>query len=89
MLLEAAQRHASSNKGKALRGEPFWLCNAGGPGAPFPCPIGCDSPQTCPAGAVLAPVQPILGPAPGGVGAGLAFPIAKGFGQLLNLNCAV
>ena len=40
MFSEAAYRHGTSNKGKALRGEPFYLC--GTPPNAGPCPIGCD-----------------------------------------------
>ena len=81
LWVDAAHRHGNSNLGLALRGEPFYLCGAG------PCP-GMDGPDKQPSAVQAGPI-PILNAAPNGVGAGTWYPVAKGFGQLLNLNCAV
>ena len=80
LWIHAAYRHGESNKGRALKGEVFYLCGT----APCCEALTCDNPS-----AVLVGPIPILQPPPVGVGAGTWFPIAKGFGQLLNLNCAV
>jgi hypothetical protein len=87
-FFDAANRHGNSNLGLALRGEPFYLCGPAAGAAPTgPCPAG-EGPSTQPT-AVQAGPLPILQNGPGGVGAGTWYPVAKGFGQLLNLNCAV
>jgi len=75
LFFEAYVRHANSEKGKALRGEAFLGC--GTPTAP--CASADD-----PAG-VLVPANELMLL----VGTGFWYPIAKGFGQLLNLNCTV
>jgi uncharacterized membrane protein YhaH (DUF805 family) len=94
---EAASRHAGSPKGKALRGENFLACAASGSmgttvGTPIlnnswtrtgvllvPCATDNDANGVLVAGSALLRE----------VGAGGAYPFAKGFGQLLNLNCMV
>ena len=58
---------------QALRGAPFKLCGSS------PCSNPNDS------NAVEVGANSLLQ----SVGAGDAYPFAKGFGQLLNLNCAV
>ena len=73
LWIEAANRHGTSEKGKALRGEVFMACGTA------PC-LDPNDPN-----AVEAPESPLLLNAQ----AGRWYPIAKGFGQLLNLNCAV
>jgi len=91
LFFEAAMRHGRSNKGLALRGEPFWLCLPPA-GAAGPCPTDCNSPASCndPTAVQFGPIPLLQAPGTnGGVGAGTWFPIAKGFGQLLNLNCAI
>ena len=84
LFVEAFARHAGSPKGKALRGEPFLQC-------PLP---SCASGQStclgpCPtastAGGTPNPGSALLREA----STGGWYPVAKGFGQLLNLNCAV
>ena len=79
LYAEAYLRHERSNIGRALRGESFYACDG------RPCPTDTDGGT----GGVLIPPTPLLQPPPEGVGAGKWFPVAKGFGQLLNLNCAV
>merc|ERR1711871_1356816 len=84
LCIEAGNRHANSEKGKALRGEQFLLCGTQNPDVlAGPCADPSD-----PNGVLAGPI-PILQAGLGGVGAGRWYPIAKAFGQLLNLNCAV
>ena len=92
LFIHAYDRHGNSNKGKALRGEAFYLCGTPPNAAPCPVTMGCYSAETCPSGATLTGPIPLLQPpseTSGGVNAGVWFPVAKGFGQLLNLNCAI
>ena len=76
LYTEAYYRHKGSPVGLALRGEAFFVC-AGPDGLTRPC---VEGPTSVPAGPL-----PVLQD----VGAGVAYPYAKGFGQLLNLNCAL
>ena len=76
LYVEAYYRHKGSPVGLALRGEAFFVC-AGADALIRPC---VEGPTSSPAGPL-----PVLQE----VGAGSAYPYAKGFGQLLNLNCAV
>ena len=76
LYVEAYYRHKGSPVGLALRGEAFFVCT-GADGLIRPC---IEGPTSSPAGPL-----PILQE----VGAGNAYPYAKGFGQLLNLNCAL
>ena len=78
--LQAFVRHGDSDKGRALRGEAFNACVVndctaanGGP---------CFAP--CAGGSIAVPENAVLKEA----GTGTWYPWAKGFGQLLNLNCA-
>ncbi|KAL1514521.1 hypothetical protein AB1Y20_003619 [Prymnesium parvum] len=73
LFWEAFVRHANSEKGKALRGEPFRFCLVDS--LPYPCK---SSNNTAPANPILQDIM-----------AGVWFPWAKGFGQMLNFNCAV
>jgi len=94
-------RHALSEKGKALRGEPFLGCpvadRAYGEDGISPLPV-CWWLVPCPAGGTCANGQPpVEVPAAEPpllqtfwVGFGwLGYPGAKAMGQLLNLNCAI
>ena len=74
-------RHANTEKGKALRGEAFSACLVEG------CLLANGNPciTPCKDGAIAMPANPVLQDA----GTGAWYPWAKGFGQLLNLNCAV
>ena len=92
LWIEAAYRHGQSNLGRMLRGEEFWLCQE---------PLGpCCGSGKCGEAATATRFGPLPILLPGsdprsqtqsqsGIGAGTWYPIAKGFGQLLNLNCAV
>ena len=77
LYVEAYFRHKGSPVGLALRGEPFFVCT-GADGLIRPCKEGPTA---------IGPVGPL--PILQEVGAGNAYPYAKGFGQLLNLNCAL
>ena len=77
LYVEAYFRHKGSPVGLALRGEPFFVCT-GADGLIRPCKEGPTA---------IGPVGPL--PVLQEVGAGNAYPYAKGFGQLLNLNCAL
>jgi hypothetical protein len=82
LYMEAYFRHKASPVGLALRGEPFCV-NAGLDGLLRPSLCADEGgPATA-----IGPVGPI--PKLQEVSGGLAYPPAKGFGQLLNLNCAV
>ena len=75
LYVEAYYRHKETEKGRALRGVDFLACGT----PPKPC-VDPDDPD-----GVRVPENQLLID----VGAGVAYPFAKGFGQLLNLNCAV
>jgi len=76
LYTEAYYRHKESPVGLALRGQAFFMCTDTD-GLGRPCEEGPTSTQVGP----LTKLQD--------VGAGIAYPYAKGFGQLLNLNCAL
>ena len=80
LYVEAYYRHKESPTGRALRGVEF-----------FACPKADDATLLVPCAETAPNAQ---GPVPANElmqdrGCGLAYPYAKGFGQLLNLNCAV
>lgn len=74
---QAFVRHRDSEKGKALMGDPFLACITDGLARP------CASSSS--ANGVPVGENALLKR----VGAGVWFPWAKGFGQMLNFNCAV
>ena len=77
LFVEAYVRHEASPKGRALRGEAFMACQAPGD-ILLPCGTSDD-----PNGVLVKASVTLLGR-----GTGHWYPVAKGFGQLLNLNCA-
>ena len=81
LWVAAYVHHEASPKGRALRGESFLACRSGGDGsgALLPC-ARADDPE-----GVTVDSSPLLLLR----GTGHWFPVAKGFGQLLNLNCAL
>ena len=89
--VHAYVRHGSSEKGKALRGDEFYACIEGDDGeitAIRPVAVTSSVDVDCPNGnePVLIPANEVLQD----VGFGWAgYPVAKAFGQLLNLNCAM
>ena len=100
--LHAYFRHGYSEKGKALRGEPFLGCPVTDSSGIKPLPVcmfevPCSGPFLCPSIDGGAGVAPIMVPAADPpllqtfwIGFGwLGFPTAKAMGQLLNLNCAI
>ena len=79
LYVEAYFRHKESPTGKALRGVAFFACpKISDPTLLVPCT------ETAP-GAIPLPENELMLDK----SCGLAYPYAKGFGQLLNLNCAV
>ena len=78
LFWEAFVRHANTEKGKALRGEPFLGCSCC-----EPTDLACGCVKPCAGGLESVPENEKLRE----VGAGVWYPWAKGFGQLLNLNC--
>jgi len=69
LFAEAFERHRTSEKGKALRGEQFLACDG------LPCSNDPDGVETGPI--------PVMQDA----NTGNWYPMAKGFGQVLNFNC--
>lgn len=101
LWINAYSYHANTPKGRALRGEDYLACfhsrgivtqpvnSSGGPVSGVPGTVTGQTRLPCPhafaAGQVLVAGSELLKQ----VGTGKWFPIAKAFGQLLNLNCAV
>ena len=79
-LTQAFVRHANTDKGKALRGEAFTACLVANclTSTGDPCITPCKGGFPVAENAILKDA-----------GTGVWYPWAKGFGQLLNLNCAV
>ena len=84
--VHAFYRHGMSEKGKALRGDAFLACIT--EDAVRPVAVTASTSDSCPDGSdpVQIPDNEIL--QENGFG-WAGYPVAKMFGQLLNLNCAV